>query len=138
MSEENLELIYRLQDAFNRRDLDAYLASIDPAVEFVAGTASIEGGSYQGHAGVRDWWKNLFSVFPDFTLEIADVRILDERGPGEMRYLITARVRAHGVGSDAPIELTIWQAGEWRDRKVVWSRTCRSEAEAHEAAELRE
>lgn len=137
MSEENVELIHRVNDAFSQRDLDAYLDFVDPEVEFVAGTALIEGGTYQGHAGVREWWENLFSVFPDFALEVADVRILEERGPGEMRCVVTMRACAHGAGSDAPIGLTIWHVSEWRDQKVVWSRTCRSEAEALEAAELR-
>ena len=32
MSQENVELNYRSHDAFNRRDLDAYLALNDPDV----------------------------------------------------------------------------------------------------------
>src|SRR6185295_11609006 len=34
MSRENVDLSYRVIDAFNRRDLGAYLALIDPEVEF--------------------------------------------------------------------------------------------------------
>ena len=34
MSEENVRLVYEVIDAFNRRDLDAYLALMDPEVEF--------------------------------------------------------------------------------------------------------
>jgi ketosteroid isomerase-like protein len=34
MSEENVELAHRAYDAFNRRDLDAFLAFNDPEVEF--------------------------------------------------------------------------------------------------------
>jgi ketosteroid isomerase-like protein len=35
MSEENVELNQRANDAFNRRDLDALLALSDPDVEFL-------------------------------------------------------------------------------------------------------
>ena len=34
MSQENVESALRAFDAFNRRDLDAYLELLDPAVEF--------------------------------------------------------------------------------------------------------
>ncbi len=34
MSQENVELVYRVIDAFNRRDLGAYLVLMDPDVEF--------------------------------------------------------------------------------------------------------
>ena len=36
MSQENVEIVRRGFDAFNRRDLDAFLALFDPDVEFTA------------------------------------------------------------------------------------------------------
>ena len=52
MSQENVELAYRVVDAFNRRDLDAYLAVMDDDVEIVSLLAAMEGG-YHGHDGLR-------------------------------------------------------------------------------------
>jgi ketosteroid isomerase-like protein len=50
MSQENLELLHRAYDAFNRRDLDALLALCDPDVEFISYTMQVEGGDpYRGH-----------------------------------------------------------------------------------------
>ena len=44
MSQENVELIHRSVDAFNRRDLDAYLALMDEDVEAIPRVAAMEGG----------------------------------------------------------------------------------------------
>jgi ketosteroid isomerase-like protein len=56
MSQENVELLHRAYDAFNRRDLDALLALCDPDVEFISYTMQVERGDpYRGHDGVRSW-----------------------------------------------------------------------------------
>jgi hypothetical protein len=54
MSEENVELTYRAIDAFNRRDLAAYLALMDPEGEFTAYEVSVQGGS--PYRGQFVWW----------------------------------------------------------------------------------
>lgn len=56
VSQENVELHQRAYDAFNRRDLDAFLALIDPDVKFSSLLMQVEGGNpYRGHDGVRSW-----------------------------------------------------------------------------------
>jgi ketosteroid isomerase-like protein len=45
MSEENVELLYRAYDAFNRRDLDGFLALCDPKIEFTTFNLQLEGGA---------------------------------------------------------------------------------------------
>jgi ketosteroid isomerase-like protein len=131
MSQQNVELAYRSVDAFNRRDLDALLALMDDDVEGAPPLASIE-GDYHGHAGIRRWWESLFSGLPDFTIEVVELR---DRGDLTVAVLSN---RAHGAFSDTPVEQKLWLVGEWRNRKVVWWQTFRSEAEALEAAGLRE
>jgi ketosteroid isomerase-like protein len=126
-----VELAHRIVDAFNRRDLDALLAVMDDDVVSVPPLASME-GDYHGHAGIRRWWKNLLDVLPDFSIEVVDVRDL-----GDLT-VVTLRNRATSVATDTPIEQRLWLVAERRDRKVVWWRTCRSEAEALEAVGLRE
>jgi hypothetical protein len=48
------------------------------------------------------------------------------------------RVRGHGVEGGAPFDEVLWQAIKLRDDKATWSRNFGSEAEALEAAGLRE
>ena len=77
MSQENVEIVRRAFDAVNRRDLDGFLALMDDEVEAVSVLVAME-GEYQGHAGIRRWWQNLLDVFPDFNVEVVEVRDLEE------------------------------------------------------------
>ena len=131
MSRETTELTHRCVDAFNRRDLEALLALMEDDVEGAPPLASME-GNYHGHAGIRRWWESLFSGLPDFTIEVVEVRDL-----GDLTVAVL-RNSAHGAASHTPVEQSLWLVGEWRNRKVVWWHTFRSEAEALEAAGLRE
>ena len=125
MSQENVELVYRILDAFNRRDLGTFLGLIDPEVEFTTRVVRVEGEPhYHGHDGIRDWWQDLLATFPDFSIEAIEVRDLGEN------TLINAHIRGHGGDSDAPFEQRIWQANGWRNGKLVWWHTFDNEAEA--------
>lgn len=90
------------------------------------------GGLYRGHDGVRSWWESLFDIFADFSGESEEVRDL-----GDVT-VARVRLRGHVMESDAPIEQTSWHVVEWRHKRNVWWRICRSEAEALEAAGSRE
>jgi ketosteroid isomerase-like protein len=130
VSQENLDLTHRTIDAFNRRDLDALLALLDDDAEVAPGAASIE-GNYHGHAGFRRWWESLFEGFSDFTTEVVELRDV-----GDLT-LAVLRSRAHGAASGTLIEQRLWLVSEWRNRKVIWLQTFRSEAEALEAVGLK-
>ena len=134
MSHENVDLTYRIIDAFNRRDLGDYLALNDPAVEFLPYEVQVQGGDpYRGHAGVRSWWEDSFAALPDLRSE----KIYEVRDLGD-RTLLHQRIRGQGAASGAPIERTGWQLIEWRDNKVIWWGSFENEAEALQAAALPE
>jgi ketosteroid isomerase-like protein len=133
MSQENVELQHRVIDDFNRRDLDAYLALIDPDVEFTPYEVSVQGGDpYRGHDGVRSWWEDSFAVLTDVRADVYEVRDL-----GNMT-LVRGDLRGQGAGSGAAFERAMWLVAQWRAKKIVWWRAFGSEAEALEAAGLRE
>ena len=133
MSQENVELAHRAIDAFNRRDLGAYLALNDPEVEFTPYEVWVQGGEpYRGHAGVRRWWEESFAVLPDLRAEVNEIRDFGDR------TFVRGRLYGQGAGSGASIERAMWLANEWRDKKTVWWCSFGSEAEALEAAGLSE
>jgi ketosteroid isomerase-like protein len=133
MSEENVERVHRVYDAFNRRDLDDFLASMDPDIELTARFMELEGDPYyRGHDGVREWWRTLLAVFPDFSAEVLEVRDFGDS------VLIALRVRGHGADSGVPIDEVLWQASKVRNGKVTWARNFGREADALEAAGLAE
>jgi ketosteroid isomerase-like protein len=131
MSEENVELGYRALDAVNRRDLDALLELMDEDVESVSRIVAMEGGLH-GHDGVRRWWKGWFDAFPDYRMEVVEMR------DGGDAIVATVRAVGHGAGSDLPVEDIIFHASRWRDRRCVWWQVFRTEAEALEAAGVSE
>jgi ketosteroid isomerase-like protein len=132
MSRENVELLHQAIDAFNRRDLDAYLALQDPEVEFTPYERALEGlGPYRGLDGVRTWWEESFGALPDLNAELHEVRDL-----GNATFS-RGRLRGTGAGSGASFERTLWLANEWRDGKTVWWHAFGSEAEALEALGVR-
>ena len=141
MSEENarseqqgIELAHQACDAFNRRDLDAFLALCDPDVEFISYMAQVEGGEpYRGHDGVREWWESFHAVFPDFRVEIEQARDL-----GGGRLFSRWRTHARGVESGALTDQTVWQVARQRHGTVIEWRMFGSEEEALEAAGLSE
>jgi uncharacterized protein len=135
-SQENVEILHQAFDAFNRRDLDAFLALCDPELEFVSYWMQVEGGGpYRGHDGVREWWEGLFAVYPDFTGELEEVRDLGDRTIARMH------VHGRGVESDVPIDLSdeaMWHVAGYRHGKVIWWHFFGSEADALEAAGVQE
>ena len=132
MSEENVELYRRGIEAFNRRDLEAFLALAHPDVVGISRVLAIEGGSYRGHDGTRGWWIDLLDVFPDFRIEVVWVRDAGNMTVSELRN------SAHGEGSATPLEEFVWQVSEWRDGRVVRWQMYESQQDALEAAGLRE
>ena len=132
MSHENVELAYRAIEAFNRRDLDGFLALMDPGVEFTPYERAVEGlGPYRGHDGVRIWWEEAFAILPDLRAEIYEVRDL-----GDMMFM-SGRLRGQGASSGASFERAMCLAMEWRDKKEVWWHAYATDAEALEAATAR-
>ena len=126
-----MDLLRQVIDAFNRRDLDALLALMDPGVEFTPYERAVEGlGPYLGHEGVRSWWEDAFDPFPDLSAELYDLRAV-----GDITYA-RGRLRGTGAGSGASFERTLWLAVKWRDKKEVWWHAFESEADALEAVDV--
>jgi ketosteroid isomerase-like protein len=131
MSRENVELVRRAYDAFNRRDLDGFLSLMSDEVESGSRLVGVE-GKFHGHDGVRRWWSALLDNFPDMEIEVTDVQDHGDVILGEYR------IRAHGAGSQIPVENQQWQVVRVRGGKASSWQTFVSEAEALEAVGLSE
>jgi hypothetical protein len=89
-------------------------------------------GAYHGHEGLRRWWDNLLGAFPDYTIEVEELRDL---GDVTLAHL---RGWGYGAGSATPLIDPFWQPLKWRDGKCLWWRNCSTEQEALEVVRLRE
>jgi ketosteroid isomerase-like protein len=132
MSQENVEMTRRAHDAFNRCDLEAYLALMDDDVEVIPRIAGALGETVRGHEGIRRWWKDLFDAIPDLSVEVVEVQDL-----GDVT-LVRACYDGHGATSKTPFVTTSWLCLRWRERKCVWWISTPTEAEALAAVGLEE
>jgi ketosteroid isomerase-like protein len=131
MSQDNVDLLREAVDAFNGRDLERFLALMHEDVEVGSRQAAIE-GEYHGHDGLRRWWSDVFDAFPDYTIEVEEVRDLEDV------MLVQLHARSRSAHSDAPFSDRFWQSCEWRHGKCVAWRIFSTERQALEAARPRE
>jgi len=70
MSEENVEVVRRGIDAWNRRDLTGWLASFDPEgeLDWSRSRGPLK-GVYRGHSKREAFWEEFWSTFETVELE---------------------------------------------------------------------
>jgi ketosteroid isomerase-like protein len=134
MSEENVELVRRAINAFNRRDVDAFVATASPDVEwedaiFWSGVTRI----YRGRAGLRDWFNQVLEPWESIHVEADEIAEADDR----VFFDLLINARGKGSGLEAP-GLRVWCVVWLADGEVTRRLVFRDRDEALEAAELRE
>jgi ketosteroid isomerase-like protein len=132
MPDENVALARQAFDALGRRDIDGFLAIMDPAVEFTSLVQEPEAAVYRGHAGVREFLDLMTTVFTDWRPVIEQVE-----GVGDST-IVKARVVGTAARTGMPLEQTMWQVARVRDGKVAGWAWYRTEAEARRALGLPE
>jgi ketosteroid isomerase-like protein len=132
MSRENVAAVYRAYEALRRRDYEALVRDAHPEVEGVVHVMSAEGTVYRGHAGMRRFLDELFSVFPDWHPEIVEATDYGDTVIAEIR------MAGRGASSGLALEQTAWQVFKFRDGKAVSFHGYGTRAEALEAAGLSE
>jgi ketosteroid isomerase-like protein len=80
MSQENVEVVQSLIEAFNRRDDDwqSVLAVLDPDIEVVDLDISLDAERFRGHAGVRKWLRFWSDAWGSWRIEGLEVEPLGE------------------------------------------------------------
>ena len=132
MSKENVELVYRWYEAMRRRDAEACVSDSAADAEIVSYLMGVEGTVYWGHAGVRRYLDEVFSIFPDWHPEIMGTTDYGDTVIAEIR------MAGRGAGSGLDIEQTTWQVTRFRDGKMAGFTAYGTRAAALEAIGLRE
>jgi ketosteroid isomerase-like protein len=135
MSQEHVEAFRRAIEAYNRRDIDAFLEAIDPEVELQGALqALLEGEAkvYRGHEGVRQWVRDIDEALAGIRLELPEIRDLGDR------IVAIGRLHARGQASGAETESPFGCVVEWKNGKATRVLSFLDRREALEAAGLRE
>ena len=73
MSQENVELVRRGFDAYNRRDLAGLLENWAPdAVVDWSRSRGFDAGVFRGHDAIRAHWQRLLKSFDEVRIEVVD------------------------------------------------------------------
>ena len=135
MSHENVDSFSRGAEAFNRRDFAAWLAELDPEVEWQSALPILltaGGGVYRGHEGLREMLRELGDTLDELTVEYSEIRDLGAR------VLAIGRLHTRGNLSGAAIESPFAVVSDFKNGKSIRVRTYLDPKEALEAAGLQE
>jgi ketosteroid isomerase-like protein len=115
VSEENVGRTRRALEAFNARDIEALLGYFDPRIEWRSTFASVGGGVYHGHDGIRQWlgdlrdaWGDEIRNEPEALFDLAE------------QTLVFSVLRGRGRQSGAEVAMAIAHVARWRDGLCVY------------------
>ena len=136
MSQENVEIVRRGVEAWNADDLDAFLAWLDPEVEWHPSIEpALEGGetTYRGLDGARKAWDDYRSgAWERLTMRIEEIRDLGDS------VLVLAHIDLTARTTGLEFTEEIGSLMTFRGGKVITSQDFLSHAEALVAAGLSE
>ena len=113
MSSENVAIVRKYIEAFNRRDFDSLIADTDPAVELSEWPEAPGAQTYHGPDGLRQAFEKWFESWEWMHLDIAE--IIDAGS----HVLVGLNQRARGSGSGVEVEITSHNVYTFRDGKVT-------------------
>jgi ketosteroid isomerase-like protein len=125
MSQENLEVVRRAFEDFNRRELAAAVDAFAPDAEWVPYLAALEEDIYRGRDEIERMWREVLKDVPDFQIELVEVV-----AEGADTVVVEVDFLGMGRASGADIRTTVYQAASFRNGKVLSVQGFRTAAEA--------
>jgi uncharacterized protein len=132
MPQENVEIVRRLFEAFDRGEIRNLLAALTEDCEWRPPSYAVDGVSYLGPDGYRAWFEGLSESW-------SSVRLTPALADAGGRHVV-AEVTAEFIGraSGTPINQRFWMAYRLDGGKVARMEAFASAAEATEAVGLSE
>src|ERR1700731_1435481 len=130
MSQENVEIVRRLYEAWQRDGYGVVPELMDPDIEFVNPVYAVEPGTRHGYDGFAAAARSLSSVYSDFRASAAEFYDVGDR------VAVTATVTTRSAGRDVPIEAQRGYVFDFRGGKVIRFAWFSSPAEALDAVGL--
>jgi ketosteroid isomerase-like protein len=132
MSQENVETMRTVIDAFNRREGAEFGAFLAPDAEIVPIRAAVEGTTYHGRNAAVEYCGAVEQSWEGLRWEVEDVR------DGENWVLALGRIRGRGRGSGVEIDAHGGWLANFRDGLITRFQTFSERDHALEAAGLSE
>jgi uncharacterized protein len=118
VSQENVEAVQRLYDAFNRGDVEAVLGCFADDLVFHEPDTLPHGGAYRGPAGMQEFLGKVLQHWEEGAQLVAE-EIVDGGDTVVTRARYRARARATGIEVDVPMaEVVRVRDGKWTEAWV--------------------
>ena len=115
MSQENVQIHRRANEAFNTRNVEAFIDYCDPEIELHSAVTVPGGGLYCGHDGIRRWHRDLEDVFG------GEIHMVSEVFFDLGDYTITFHVlEGRGQQSGADVATPAAHLCRWRNGLIVY------------------
>jgi ketosteroid isomerase-like protein len=132
VSRENVELVRQLLQAFNERDLEAFVALTAPDFEWSPSVVAVDGEVFRGPEGIETYFGRMADAWAEFKTLADEMRDLGER------VLVVGRLRGVGLSSGAPVEVPLSILYDVRDGRITRMHSFLDPDEALRAAGLAE
>jgi ketosteroid isomerase-like protein len=132
MSQENVEVVRSILEAFNRGDWDAINHHVHSDFELTTPTRGLDAGTFRGREENQGYWEDWFAPYEAVTTEPEE---FFERGE---QLVVFVRTRLRPKGGSAEFEVQTGHLWTFRDGTAVSLRLFPEHEQALEAAERRE
>jgi ketosteroid isomerase-like protein len=133
MSQENVEIVRRTMEAWNREDMDELIALSHPEVEFASIFAGMEGRTYRGYDGLRAYFADMNDTWTEFHRDIEGMK-----DAGGDQVVVFFHLWGTARASSVPVDEHVTTVFRLREGRVCRMVVYRDRDEALEAAGLRE
>jgi len=110
VSEQNIELLRRASEAFNARDIEAFIALSDPSIEWNSQMTVPGGAVYYGHDGLRQYFRDMEDAWGDELR--AEPEAYFDLGEQTLLFYV---LRGRGRQSGAEVAMPLAAVARWRD-----------------------
>ena len=132
MSQENVEIMRAVLEAFNRRDAEGFGALLDNDAEIVPVRAALEGTVYRGPDAAAQYCAAVDESWDNLEWEVQEIR------DGGDWVLALGRIRGGGRGSGVAIDARAGWVARFHDGLVTTFHTYADRGQALEAVGLSE
>jgi steroid delta-isomerase-like uncharacterized protein len=105
---DNVEVVRRFYEAFNRRDADAAVRLVAPDFSFRSEFGALSGRRYEGPAGFRQYFRDMDETWSAFRVELDETVTAGDA--------VIASYREHGIGRGSGVEIEARGCDVWRLR----------------------
>jgi ketosteroid isomerase-like protein len=131
MSQENVEIVRRLVEAWNEGNVDTFLSFFDHDCEVIFSPEVPEPGPFRGHAELRQWAQGFLAAWQSHQAEVIETQAARDM------VVVSLHLVGRGGGSGVEMEETDAHLLTFRNGRIVHWHNFVDYSEALEAAGIR-